>query len=357
MADRDLLRSVTTKICEEELSARPGGGDVEVDDRLWRALCEGGLTRISVPESMGGSGGDLSDALTVLQVIGGCGASVPVAETSVLAGWLLSRSGHELPDGPLTTAVGHGDDEVELTRRSNRWVLSGRAVRVPWARLATRMAWLIPTREGDLVVSLDPQSASITPATNLAGEPRDSLRFVDLPLDPAAVKPAPDGLTLDALRLRGAASRVALLSGAMSRVVERTVDYAGQRRQFGQPINRFQAVQNLLVRLAEEAACAQLAADVAIEASGDEPAPFETAISKVITSEAAGVVAGIAHQIHGAIGMTQEFPLHHLTRRLWSWRDEFGSERAWSRVVGSDLVASGAEGLWPRIAGGPSRPS
>jgi acyl-CoA dehydrogenase len=53
--------------------------------------------------------------------------------------------------------------------------------------------------------------------------------------------------------------------------------------------------------------------------------------------------------VHGAIGFTHEHRLHHFTRRLWSWRDEFGVESEWSLALGRALAACGAEQLWPSI--------
>jgi acyl-CoA dehydrogenase len=61
------------------------------------------------------------------------------------------------------------------------------------------------------------------------------------------------------------------------------------------------------------------------------------------------VVARLAHQVHGAIGFTQEYRLHHLTRRCWSWRDEAGGEATWSRFLGAGLLADGPDGLWPAL--------
>ena len=69
--------------------------------------------------------------------------------------------------------------------------------------------------------------------------------------------------------------------------------------------------------------------------------------------EAASVGAGLAHQAHGAIGFTQEYELHYLTRRLWSWRDEFGNEAEWNAVVGRAALAAGADGLWPALTAAP----
>jgi len=69
----------------------------------------------------------------------------------------------------------------------------------------------------------------------------------------------------------------------------------------------------------------------------------------VRAGEAAGLGAGIAHQVHGAIGFTYEHSLHFATRRLWSWRAEFGSESQWAQVLGRAIAARGANQLWPDL--------
>jgi alkylation response protein AidB-like acyl-CoA dehydrogenase len=71
---------------------------------------------------------------------------------------------------------------------------------------------------------------------------------------------------------------------------------------------------------------------------------------KIRAGEAAGKVAEIAHQVHGAIGFTHEHSLHRLTRRLWSWRDEFGTESHWSRELGREVMSAGADALWPTMS-------
>ena len=57
----------------------------------------------------------------------------------------------------------------------------------------------------------------------------------------------------------------------------------------------------------------------------------------------------IAHQVHGAIGFTYEHALQFVTRRLWSWRAEFGGEGDWAVELGRAVSERGADALWPHL--------
>lgn len=321
-------------------------------EQLWSALAESGFPLVSVPEAAGGSGGDVADACALLAVAGRFAAPVPLAETGLLAGWALAAAGLKLPAGPATVAVGRPDDIVQLTGNPGAWRLSGRLHRVPWGGRCDRVVLLAGRGTERFVLSVPTQDASVRPGRNLAAEPRDTLVYDGLALDDDAVAPAPDGVDADQLLLRGALSRAALISGALARVSDLTVHYTNEREQFGRPVARFQAVQAHLVHIAEQAQLAGLATTVA--SLNAEPAPlfFDVAAAKIAASEAATTASAASHQAHGAIGMTKEYELGQLSRRLWSWRDEFGSERYWSRELGRRLAAAGADELWPRISTG-----
>ncbi len=144
------------------------------------------------------------------------------------------------------------------------------------------------------------------------------------------------------------------MAGAMEAAADLTVEYAAERQQFGRPVGSFQAVAQRLVRMSSEAEAGILATEVAAQrfAQVGMGAAFEVAVAKASASRAASEVAAHAHQVHGAIGMTREYALHHFTRRLWSWRQEWGSERRWSQTVGEQVTAAGADALWPRVATG-----
>lgn len=147
---------------------------------------------------------------------------------------------------------------------------------------------------------------------------------------------------LDNDRRRGALLRSIQMAGALERVRDLTVRYAGEREQFGQRLNRFQAVQQQLAELAGLVALAGAAVEEAVA----EPSGKRIAVAKVVTGSAAGRGAAIAHQVHGAIGFTHEHMLHRFTTRLWRWRDEYGTEAVWSEGLGDLLARVGGDRVW-----------
>jgi acyl-CoA dehydrogenase len=301
---------------------------------LWNELEASGLTRALLPEPAGGAGLDPKDALALIRAAGRHAAPAPLAET-FLAGWLLAGAGIAVPDGPLTILQ---NPTLDPTGR-----LTGTARRVPWGRHAAAAAALIE-QDGKCLVALLPASGwCATEGTNLAVEPRD-----DLALDGAPDQIAPTDTNAAMLHRFGAALRTLAIAGALQTVLEMTVAYAQERVQFGRPIGKFQAIQQNLAILAGQTVAAGAAADIAVDAfaAGLPLAPI--AAAKARAGEAAGIAASIAHQVHGAIGFTQEHRLHFFTKRLWSWRDEFGNEAEWQLALGRRAAQAG-ERLWSDI--------
>jgi acyl-CoA dehydrogenase len=310
---------------------------------VWGALDAAGLCRISLSEASGGSGGSLADAMAVLRAIGAHAAPVPVAEHALLGGWLFEQSGLELPAG-IATVVG---DIGALRVVDDRLV--GRAT-VAWGRRAETITALVSHDDGWIVVGVRGGDVEIAPGANLAGEPRDHVHF-DIALGSVASAPAPAALDGDALLLRGALTRVVMMAGAVGALSRLTVEYAHQRQQFGQAIARFQAVQQHLVTLAQSAVQLSIAADVAVRASaaGAESGAFEVAAAKIVADESARLGTRAAHQVHGAMGVTREYPLHHLSRRLWAWQHEYKRAAYWRRRLGAEVATAGADALFATV--------
>ena len=215
----------------------------------------------------------------------------------------------------------------------------------PWGRQARQLVAVAGT-----VLARSRRSAvECRPGSNLAGEPRDEI-VCDTALAADSVASLPAGIDRPLLYRLGALCRAAQIAGALEGAMAMATQYAVDRVQFGRPIGKFQAIQQQLAILAEEVAAADVAVSSAIAlASGGGDLAFAAAIAKIRSGEAAGKVAEIAHQVHGAIGFTHEHSLHHLTRRLWSWRDEFGLESDWSIALGRAVAARGPAALWPLL--------
>jgi acyl-CoA dehydrogenase len=226
--------------------------------------------------------------------------------------------------------------------------LSGTATRVPWARSAERVVVLLPAGGKHVVASVDRADVHVEPLTNMAGEPRDTVHFTGVPVDVVGHTEVDD----EALLLRGALTRVALMAGALDRVRDITVQYTSEREQFGRPLNRFQAVQEHLVRVAQQAALVGIAADVAVREADRGSGSVEIACAKSLAAQAAHLATRAAHQAHGAMGMTQEYALHQVTRRLWSWRREYGDGAYWDGYLGRLAAEQGADGLYPLVTAG-----
>jgi acyl-CoA dehydrogenase len=222
---------------------------------------------------------------------------------------------------------------------------------VPFARAASHIALLAARGDNCHVALVERDACVLTERANVAGEPRD-----DLALNHARVgASARSAICVTELLLMGAAIRATQMAGALQGMLDRTVAYANERVAFEKPIGKFQAIQHSLARFAGETAAALAAAGSAADAIQsanrfDDAVLLEVASAKIRVGEAVTAATAIAHQVHGAIGFTAEHALHRYTQRLWSWRDDFGSESEWALRLGQRVSALGADALWPMLA-------
>ena len=316
-------------------------------EELWNTLEESGLTLTWVPDNLGGAGAEMSDGFTVLKVAGQFAAPVPVAET-MFAGLILARANIKSPLGPMTMAPVHAAARIPLAADGT---LQGSARDIPFARQAKHIA-VIARRDNQPVIALvDRAACHISEAKGLSGEARDTVSFNNV--RPLSVAPA--NLDEDGACAIGATIRCVQMAGAMQRILDQSVQYAQERVQFGRPIGKFQAVQHNLAQLAGETAAAGVAADAAAHAltigsPDNEDTIAVIATAKVRVGEAVSTGSLIAHQAHGAMGFTYEHSLPHSTRRMWSWREEFGNESVWAIRLGRIVAARGADELWPFLS-------
>lgn len=316
---------------------------------LWGVLEENGLTLAWVPEDLGGAGLSLAESFEIVSVAGRFALPVPLVET-MIAAWLLTRAGMASPPGAMTVAPVCPQDRIILGADG---CLSGIARQVPFAGEADHVAVLAADGEGWAIALLSAADCERRDCHGLSDDPR-----ADLILDgvrPIACHPAPSGFDDVALMMMGGVVRSVQIAGALQAALTISVQYANDRVAFGKSIGRFQAVQNILARLAGEVAAAEAAASSAADAVasadvGDDELFLEAAAAKIRSAEAVAAGAAIAHQVHGAIGLTTEHILHRFTLRMQDWRDDFGNESRWAAELGRKVLAGGAQNLWPLIA-------
>ena len=257
-----------------------------------------------------------ADAASLFALFGFHAVPLPIGET-MLARALLVRAGANAPED----AIALGD------------LTAGSASAAPL-----------------VLVQRDDRLTLLTAGT---GQTASNSRMHRQTIDPDApvIWAGPWPAAMPDLFTLGAMLRSSQMAGAIARVLALSVDYANERKQFGKPIGRFQAIQQLLAKLAAEAAAARSAADAAWTALDAGRIGLNGAVAKIRSGEAARIACAIAHQVHGAIGVTDEHVLHYFTRRLWEWRLDFGSDGHWADRLGR-AVREADGGLWRFLAAG-----
>lgn len=298
---------------------------------LWDLLAGLDLTGIGIPESAGGSGGTLADVVALLEAAGRHAVPLPLLEHH-LALWLVTGSGGRVAGrAPWTVAPPQASLAVAGT------TVTGTLRDVAWGAAADRVVALVETGAHASVVVLDPADAtSIQPGRDLAGQPRDVLTFSD-----ATAEVFRSAISADQLAQRGAVLRAAQMAGAMAAVYDLTQAYTAQRVQFGRPIGKFQSVRTHLVFLAQMAVMTQVSVErAAASLESGRDASFAAYAAKLLANQNAAVSIKSGHQAHGAIGMTREYALQDLTRRLNAWRGEWGTEQALADRIGGAVAAA-----------------
>jgi acyl-CoA dehydrogenase len=336
------LRRLTHDIGSQSFDARLGHRvrPERFDEALWRNLEETGLARLtSTPELEAGP----TELAIVLCGLARHAGAVPIAETDVLAAWLGKITGVELSDkGPLTVAI---IDAVVSGAR-----ISGTAADVPWTRAAAGILLAANAPDGLYVARVDRAEVVIDDGHNLAGEPRDQIRF-DLP---AETFHRVDATVGEELARRGAWARCVQIIGALDVAAELSVAHTTERVQFGRPLSKFQSVQHALAQMAGEIERSRAAVALAVAAAADHgfsaaQTDYAVTVAKVVLGRAVSSATTIAHQLHGAIGVTAEHRLWLATMRAQSWITEFGSTVHHARRLGR--AALGSENPWDVVVG------
>lgn len=308
---------------------------------VWAALAELSVLSAPLDEESGGLGGGLSDAALILEPLGRCGMAVPFLDGICGPAALASRlpPNQELKDlveaaasGGKPLAIAWSEPASSWSRRprqttarrvSEGWRLEGVKSAVRWAPQAS--ALLVSAAcdggVGIFLVPCDAPGVELTPCPTADGHMAAQVVFDGVLLPAAGRLDAGDGEdALDhALDALGALS-LAEAAGAMDACLEMTVDYLRTRQQFGTPLSRQQALQHRLADMYADCESAwSMAIDAATALNAGTPAAeraMRVSTAKAYVGRAGRRVGQEALQLHGAIGMTREYPLGRLLVRL-----------------------------------------
>ena len=321
-------------------------------EEFWREIGELGWLGLVVPESHGGSGMDMSDMAVLLAEWGAALAPGPLVESAVVSAsaidhfgsdaqkqeWLPTIATGETVAVPSLVGVDGSTDPsalgVRASETSNGWVLSGTSRFVPYGNSADLVLMSAETDAGVTVFAVSIKSAEGTVNINrvkmASGAPACDIEMNEVVVPNAAVLGEAGGGddVVDHMMLFGAAARASQMVGAGSAVTDRTIEYVKDRRQFGRPIGAFQVIQHYMADMATKVKSAKHLADRAAWALS---ADVDGAMASRVVSQAKWTANTLmhdivwkAHQTHGAIGFTWEHDLHLYTRRVLSWRADYG---------------------------------
>jgi acyl-CoA dehydrogenase len=330
------LRAILAQTTERVLALLPDDFNA-----AWSEIERAGLQNVLLQEDKGGFGGGFEDAHLVFRASGRHATSLPLVET-ILATRLISDAELIVPDGALTISPA-----ARGRVRSGKFTGEMRAV--PFGDVTSAVAGILDERAGGatLVVAECAEGELVDTRQTIAGETRCTVQFSGAKVQAAPLR----NWTAARLHRTLALLRASQIGGAIDTALDLSVTYVRERTQFGRPLAAFQAIQQQLAVLAEECAAANAAAMAGCRAADQGEAQFEIAAAKLRANIAAGVAAPIAHQVHGAMGFTDEYALSRFTTRLWSWRSEFGNDRFWADELGQRVAARGADAFWPDLVG------
>jgi alkylation response protein AidB-like acyl-CoA dehydrogenase len=319
-------------------------------ERHWQTFAELGWLALGVPEDAGGLGGSFIDTALIMEIMGRWLVLEPYATTAILGAHLIDRSGNlplrsellaAIAQGKCKVALAHGEIgsryhssslQTQARLDDGAYVIDGvKAMVLDGPAADVLIVSASVTGESDFALfRVDKNSPGVT----LRGYPLiDGTRGADIEL--TSVRVPHGSLLARGARARAvleeAADRIVLARvaeglGGMEVVLRLTSEHLNSRQQFGQPLAKFQALQHRLAEMfveVQETRSILYRGLAYIEAPAAERKAAVSA-AKVVAASAARVVGEQGIQLHGGVGMTDEYQVGHYYKRLIALEKSFG---------------------------------
>ncbi|WP_236794498.1 acyl-CoA dehydrogenase family protein [Amycolatopsis sp. GM8] len=298
---------------------------------LWKEIVELGWVGLAVPESYGGVGADFLDACLIAEELGRAGVPTPFVPT-VAGALTISGSGTAQQKQAWLPAVGGraigyaraepgghwgaAGSDLTATPSGDGYTVDGSALFVPFALEVADLLVVAATPDGLAAALVDAAAPGVTGKRldTVGNEPVYTVTLDNVPLALERFLPVGES-TVDSMTAYATVLTCAEMVGGAQAVLDVTVEYAGQRRQFDSPIGAFQAVQHHCANMAIDVLGARFAAyEAAWRLGTGSDAGAEVSTAKAVVSEAYQRVCALGQQVHGAIGFTAEHDLHRYLR-------------------------------------------
>lgn len=325
---------------------------------LWKEMAQLGWAGMAFPEEHGGFGAGFLELCLVVEEMGRYLLPGPFLPTVAQCGMAIAEHGTEEQKADRLASIASGErimsyaraapaagwpstgSAVTVTPAGEEFVLSGSAMFVPFAHAADEL--LVMAQAADepdhltaFLVPTDAVAAELLDTVGADRHHRVSLDEVRMASDQILGSDGNGKAVMETVESYGAAATCAAMVGGAQRILDMTVKYATERKQFETPIGAFQAIQHHCANMGVDVLSSRLIAFEAIwRLSEDLEAAQEISMAKAWVSEAYRRVCALGHQVHGAIGFTREHEMHHYLRHAVSRELAFGDgDHHWDRLA------------------------
>jgi acyl-CoA dehydrogenase len=336
---KESFEKILDDFCDKDLLEESESKGVPT--QLLETLEEFGVYLLGIDEADGGSGFEKKHGME-LAVIAGRYA-LPIPFTAILfRNWVAYQEKLDSKDH-----LSCGPFDQKITINTDEEYLANGKIDNMYGYTKGNDILVIGTNERgeDYFVLLDASELEMKIKHNLANEPVYSFELVN---HSAKLVKSIDSSVVNYYFSLQLLLNLAVATGALKKIVELTIEHANTRIQFGKQIGSFQMNKNNLSIMAESVKQAEIMTRTCIESLKDEinrQYYLELMVAKLKVCEAISIATSIAHQIHAAMGFTQEHILHYYTKKLWSLREEYQSESYWSQEISRFILAE-EKGLW-----------
>jgi alkylation response protein AidB-like acyl-CoA dehydrogenase len=360
---RKTARDFLVDKCSKKFVKQMEESETGYSRELWQEMAELGWMGLAFPPKYGGGDMSFLDLAVLLEEMGRACLPGPFFSTVILGGLAILDSGTEEQKQEYLSELIRGDKiftlaltepgyhnydassvATEASRDNGNYIINGTKLFVPDSHIADCLLCVARTepKKGITIFVADANTPGIRYAVlrTMAAD-----KLCEVVFDHAAV---PKENILGRLNLgwnavqktvqRAAVGKCCEMVGNIQRVLEMTVDYAKERKQFDRPIGSFQVIQHYCADMATDVDSARFSTYQAAWMLGEGlPCIKEVAIAKAWISEASQRVFALAHQIHGAIGVTIEHDLHYYTRRAKAAELAFGDADFYREIVAREM--------------------